>query len=267
MSWLCPLCHSVLSASANSYRCPQGHQFDIAKEGYVNLLPVQHKRSKDPGDSAEMMQARRAFLDAGHYQPLRDTVCQLLKEIAPSALLDIGCGEGYYTAGFASVVADNGGETWGLDVSKVAIRYAAKRYREVKFCVASSHRLPFADESMDSIVRIFAPCKGEELARVVKRGGVMVTATPGPRHLMQLKGLIYQDIVLHSEAVESMPGFTLQQTLQPGWMMNLRGDEAAALLQMTPFAWRARPEVWDGLKTETAFSCDTDFVVRVWQRD
>ncbi|SQC92789.1 Ribosomal RNA large subunit methyltransferase A [Cedecea neteri] len=93
MSWLCPLCHSVLSASANSYRCPQGHQFDIAKEGYVNLLPVQHKRSKDPGDSAEMMQARRAFLDAGHYQPLRDTLCELLKEISPL------CAVGYWLRG------------------------------------------------------------------------------------------------------------------------------------------------------------------------
>lgn len=267
MSWLCPLCHTVLAASANSYRCPQGHQFDMAKEGYVNLLPVQHKRSKDPGDSAEMMQARRAFLDAGHYQPLREAICQILKAATPSALLDIGCGEGYYTAGFAEVVTEKGGETWGLDVSKVAIRYAAKRYREVKFCVASSHRLPFADESMDAIVRIFAPCKAEELARVVKRGGMVVTATPGPRHLMQLKGLIYQDIVLHSEEVEAMPGFSLQQTLQPGWAMSLRGDEAAALLQMTPFAWRARPEVWQALKAETAFSCETDFVVRVWQRD
>lgn len=64
----------------NSYICPQRHQFDMAKEGYVNLLPVQHKRSRDPGDSAEMMQARRAFLDAGHYQPLRDAIVGQLRE-------------------------------------------------------------------------------------------------------------------------------------------------------------------------------------------
>ena len=80
MSFSCPLCHQPLSREKNSYICPQRHQFDMAKEGYVNLLPVQHKRSRDPGDSAEMMQARRAFLDAGHYQPLRDAIVGQLRE-------------------------------------------------------------------------------------------------------------------------------------------------------------------------------------------
>ncbi len=267
MSYLCPLCHSPLSLDEKSFVCPQGHQFDKAKEGYVNLLPVQHKRSRDPGDSSEMMQARRAFLDAGHYQPLRDTICQFLKQAAPESLLDIGCGEGYYTAGFADSLAELTQDIWGLDVAKVAIRYAAKRYPQVQFCVASSHRLPFDSESLDAVVRIFAPCKAEELARVVKPGGIVITATPGPRHLMQLKGLIYQDVMLHSEAAESLPGFVEEETKKTGWPMTLRGQEAVALLQMTPFAWRARPEVWEALAAETAFACETDFVVRVWRRE
>ena len=90
MSFSCPLCHAPLTHSDKSYTCPQGHQFDMAKEGYVNLLPVQHKRSRDPGDSAEMMQARRAFLDAGHYLPLRETVAQMLndKKLAQAQLAD-----------------------------------------------------------------------------------------------------------------------------------------------------------------------------------
>ena len=150
MSYSCPLCHAPLTRSGNSYLCPQHHQFDRAKEGYVNLLPVQHKRSRDPGDSAEMMQARRAFLDAGHYQPLRDAVCDKLRMIAPRQVLDIGCGEGYYTHAFAAEAQ----ETWGLDVSKTAVRYGAKRYPQVNFCVASSQRLPFADGCMDAVIRI-----------------------------------------------------------------------------------------------------------------
>lgn len=81
MSFTCPLCHQPLTQINNSVICPQRHQFDVAKEGYINLLPVQHKRSRDPGDSAEMMQARRAFLDAGHYQPLRDAVINLLRSV------------------------------------------------------------------------------------------------------------------------------------------------------------------------------------------
>ncbi len=104
MSYSCPLCHAPLSRSDNHYSCPQRHQFDLAKEGYVNLLPVQFKRSRDPGDSAEMMQARRAFLDAGHYQPLRDAIAERLRHYAPTDLLDIGCGEGYYTHAFAAII-------------------------------------------------------------------------------------------------------------------------------------------------------------------
>lgn len=143
MSFSCPLCHQPLSREKNSYICPQRHQFDMAKEGYVNLLPVQHKRSRDPGDSAEMMQARRAFLDAGHYQPLRDAIVAQLRERLDdkaTAVLDIGCGEGYYTHAFADALPEI--TTFGLDVSKVAIKAAAKRYPQVTFCVASSHRLP-----------------------------------------------------------------------------------------------------------------------------
>ena len=209
MSFSCPLCHQPLSREKNSYICPQRHQFDMAKEGYVNLLPVQHKRSRDPGDSAEMIQARRAFLDAGHYQPLRDAIVAQLRE--------------------------------RLDEK-------------------------FSDTSMDAIIRIYAPCKAEELARVVKPGGWVITATPGPRHLMELKGLIYNEVHLHAPHAEQLEGFTLQQSAELCYPMRLRGDEAVALLQMTPFAWRAKPEVWQTLAAKEVFDCQTDFNIHLWQR-
>ena len=120
-----------------------------------------------------------------------------------SAMLDIGCGEGYYTARFAEVAREKGAVTFGLDVSKVAIRAAAKRYAGVTYCVASSHRLPFEDASKDAIIRIYAPCKAQELARVVKPGGWVITVTPGPRHLMELKGLIYDEVRLHAPILNS----------------------------------------------------------------
>ncbi|HAS1022102.1 TPA: 23S rRNA (guanine(745)-N(1))-methyltransferase [Enterobacter cloacae] len=270
MPFSCPLCHARLTRSEKSYACPQGHQFDMAKEGYVNLLPVQHKRSRDPGDSAEMMQARRAFLDAGHYKPLRERVAQLLDHTltqSASALLDIGCGEGYYTARFAEIAAGKGAQTTGLDVSKAAIRAAAKRYAGVMFCVASSHRLPFEDASMDAVVRIYAPCKAEELARVVKPGGWLITVTPGPRHLMELKGLIYDEVRLHAPHSEQLAGFVLRQEETVAYEMDLTGDEAVALLQMTPFAWRAKPAVRETLAAQATFRCQTDFSIHCWQRE
>lgn len=270
MPFSCPLCHAPLTRSERSFSCPQRHQFDIAKEGYVNLLPVQHKRSRDPGDSAEMMQARRAFLDAGHYQPLRDAITSQLQARLPAqstAVLDIGCGEGYYTHAFAGVAGTKGAQTLGLDVSKAAIRAAAKRYPDVMFCVASSHRLPFLDNTIDAIVRIYAPCKAEELKRVVKPGGIVITAAPGPRHLMELKGLIYREIQLHAPDAGEIEGFSVVGQQSLGYTMTLTGAEAVALLQMTPFAWRAKPEVWATLAAKAQFTCQTDFTLHCLQRD
>jgi len=271
MSFSCPLCHAPLTRAEKTFICPQGHQFDRAKEGYVNLLPVQHKRSRDPGDSAEMMQARREFLDAGHYQPLQQQVAALLDGVLPQQtvnLLDIGCGEGYYTEAVSQRLSQRETrQVYGLDVSKVAIRYAAKRYPEISFCVASSHRLPFADRSMDAVLRIYAPCKASELARVIRPGGYLLTVAPGPRHLLQFKELIYQQVKLHDESEEQPEGFTRVEQSALSYPMTLNGEEAAALLQMTPFAWRARPEVWGQLVGETAFICETDFVLTLWQRD
>lgn len=270
MSWLCPLCRDPLWAQANSLRCPQGHHFDIAKEGYANLLPVQHKHSRDPGDNAAMIRARRTFLEAGHYQPLRAALIEALTEYLPEhspQLLDIGCGEGYYTGSFAALTTERQGRCWGLDVSKVAIRAAAKRYPQAQFCVASSQRLPYADASLDGVVRIYAPCNPQELARVVRTGGVVLTAAPGPRHLMQLKGLIYPQIKLHPESPELLEGFTLAATLNRAYSMVLSGNEASALLQMTPFAWRAKQSVWQQLAAAPTFECEADFVIRAWRRD
>ena len=122
MPFCCPLCHAPLTRSEHSFSCPQRHQFDIAKEGYVNLLPVQHKRSRDPGDSAEMMQARRAFLDAGHYQPLRDAIALQLQTRLPAqaeAVLDIGCGWG----GLAEYMARN------YQVSVVGVTISAEQQK------------------------------------------------------------------------------------------------------------------------------------------
>ncbi|NLS14528.1 23S rRNA (guanine(745)-N(1))-methyltransferase [Vibrio sp. SM6] len=267
----CPLCHLPLALEQRTYRCANNHQFDVAKEGYVNLMPVQHKRSKDPGDNKEMMQARRRFLASDHYNPLRQHVASLCVEHLQNTsgqLLDIGCGEGYYTTEFANHLrqANEQAHVFGLDISKIAIRYAAKRYPNCDFVVASSHRLPFADRSLDGIVRIYAPCKAEELARTVRSGGVVITVTPAERHLLQLRELIYQDVRMHSEAAEDLTGFELIDEQKLNYEMALSGHLALDLLQMTPYAWKANDALRATLAAYDTFACEVDFMIRVYQR-
>lgn len=273
MSYQCPLCHLALTPSEGGLTCENNHQFDRAKEGYVNLMPVQHKRSKEPGDNVDMMQARRRFLATDHYHPLREAVtelCIIHTEHSPRQILDIGCGEGYYTAYIAKKLASLSSYTtcYGLDISKVAIRYAAKRYTSphMQFCVASSQRLPFADHSLDAVIRIYAPCEAPELARVLSSQGVVITVTPAARHLYQLKELIYKEAHLHDEAPEILAGFELIKETKLSYAMTMSGEQADDLLQMTPFAWKASAELRAQLTASLEMNCEADFMLRVFKK-
>jgi 23S rRNA (guanine745-N1)-methyltransferase len=273
MPYQCPLCHTTLVQTHQSFRCVNGHQFDIAKENYVNLMPVQHKHSKHPGDNKEMIQARRRFLEQGYYHPMRERLAGLCStaiaehEYSPQ-LLDIGCGEGFYTGYVAQELLAKSPQSqiFGLDISKPAIRYAAKRYRNCQFCVASSHRLPFADQSLDVIMRIYAPCKTDELQRCIKPGGALITVTPAPRHLYQLKALIYPQVHLHPDHCESIQNFSLEASENLHDIIELPGNDAHDLLQMTPFAWRANESVKATLRQQNSFTCEIDFTLRVYRK-
>ena len=270
MSFLCPLCQHTLTHNDKQLRCDNNHQFDMAKEGYVNLMPAHHKRSKNPGDNKEMMQARRAFLEADHYQPMQQAVAQLCADnLSDDAtkLLDIGCGEGYYTTEIANQLTSLPHlQVFGLDISKIAIRYAAKRYQNSQFCVASSHKLPFSDQSLDAVVRIYAPCKQEELQRTIKDNGVIITVTPASRHLYELRAEVYDDVRLHPETTENIEGFNLQEEKKLSYMMDLSGAQALNLLQMTPFAWKATEDLKTRLSSQEQFSCEADFMLRVYRK-
>lgn len=272
MSYQCLICHEPLILANRSWRCSKQHVFDVAKEGYVNLMPVQHKRSKDPGDNQLMMQARRAFLESGHYQPLSAEINALLpihmNENA-NVLLDIGCGEGYYTARLADMLQKlkPDFQIYGLDIAKGAIRSAAKRYKQINFCVASSYRLPFTDNSVDAVLRIYAPCDEQELIRVVADNGLLVTVTPAPEHLKQLKALIYRDIKLHSDKTELLKGFSLVEQRRLSYEMALDSRQSLNLLQMTPFAWRADQSVTQYLQNVEQFVCAADFFISVYKKD
>jgi len=142
--YLCPLCQQALSLVDKVFRCENNHSFDQAKEGYVNLLPVQYKHSKDPGDNKAMVNARRAFLTKGFYQPLVDRITAIQYQYGEQKdnVFDAGCGEGFYT--HQHKTADNA--VYGIDIAKNAVRIAAKKYKDCFFSVGTLSQLPFSAE-------------------------------------------------------------------------------------------------------------------------
>lgn len=240
---LCPVCETPLRRDPRTWRCAAGHSFDVARESYVNLLPVQHKNSLDPGDGPESLRARRAFLDAGHYAPLRTAVVAALAEAGPQRLLDIGCGEGHYTAAMAGCVP----EVIGLDIAKPAIQLAARRYRDaITWLVASGAQLPLPDATLDAVTCLFTQLHVRQMQRTLRPGGLLLVVTPAADHLWHLRQGLFDSVQAHApdKFIETLQpaGFELQDARTLGFDLDLDGDDLARLLQMTPYAWKARPE-------------------------
>ncbi|WP_428820675.1 23S rRNA (guanine(745)-N(1))-methyltransferase [Microbulbifer sp. MCCC 1A16149] len=267
MIWQCPHCKQSLDLQDQSWRCASGHSFDRAKEGYVNLLPVQQKRSKEPGDSAEMLNARRRFLEAGHYTPLVEAICaQMSQKLGESSrLLDIGCGEGYYTR----QLVGNGwraANIFGIDIAKPGVRLAAKKLPDAHYAVASSYHLPVLDNSVDTILRVFAPGPTEELLRVLKPGGVLLDVSPGPDHLWSLKQRLYENPQRH-EAPAPLTGLTLLSELRCEFSLNIeKNSELRDFLSMTPFAWKGRKESREALEQQDSLKLEADFLLRSFSK-
>ena len=236
---ICPLCALPLSENPQGLACFNCHQFDRAKEGYFNLLPVHHKNSREPGDAKQQLIARRAFLNAGFFLPLVDALKKLISADAMS-LLDIGCGEGYFTRLLHEHCCE--ADIYGLDISKAGVRLAAKHTQNLTYIVASSHALPLADASMEVITRIYAPSKDEELFRVLKPGGQLIIVTPGEQHLLSLRQKIYQTIKPHPKPVLPQGFKELKQDSVSFPLDVQSGQLTAALLAMTPFSWKLSPE-------------------------
>ncbi|MFT6926928.1 MAG: 23S rRNA (guanine745-N1)-methyltransferase [Psychromonas sp.] len=269
--FICPLCQTKLQRIHNTQICANNHHFDIAKEGYLNLLPVNAKNSKNPGDNKEMISARRAFLNSDGYLPLAEKVSELVNEYLAdydqAEILDLGCGEGYYTASLAARLPEQFMIN-GLDISKVAIRYAAKRYKNINFCVASAYDVPLADNSLDALIRIYAPSLESELQRLIKSNGYLLTVTPAPRHLFQLREKIYLQVNEHAEDNSAPCGFNKIKQVNLNYLLNI---DSPAILQnlinMTPFAWKFNEQKMLDLLAEKHWEIECDFNIEVYQKE
>lgn len=269
--FICPLCQTTFSQTNNTQICENNHHFDIAKEGYLNLLPVNAKNSKNPGDNKEMMMARRDFLNSGGYQPLAEKlsllVNKLLADKTEATLLDLGCGEGYYTDYLTNNLTASTTVN-ALDISKVAVRYASKRYKKINFCVASAYDVPLEDNSLDALIRIYAPSLDSELQRLIKQDGYLITVTPAPRHLFELREKIYDQVNAHQSENEAPAGFSKIEQINLNYPLQITVVQILKnLIQMTPFAWKFNAQKMQSLLDEKQWEIECDFNIEVYQKN
>ena len=190
---ICPVrdCGQPLERRERALACPRGHSFDLARGGYVNLLQPQDRRSKEPGDPREAVEARRRLLDAGYGGALLGAILEEIRSLGlptGTAVLDVGCGEGYY---LGSLARELGFEAHGVDLSSAAIALAARRYPEGIWAVANADRsLPWATGAFDLVLSIDARLNPAEMRRVLKPGGRLLVAVPAADDLVELRAAV-----------------------------------------------------------------------------
>ena len=240
----CPVCGALLTETERAFACANRHSFDRSRYGYVNLLQRQTKKLR--GDDAEMVRARRDFLDGGYYQPLLDAIlAEVSEESKPvRRIADIGCGEGWYSCNLLRKLTADGNSAVlsGFDISPDALRYACVRSREAGldaqtvWAVSSVNRLPLPDESADLALNLFAPCFPSEFARILRQGGLLLRAVPLQCHLWELKTALYDAPYENRPVLEAPEGFSLEKLREIRFRFTVQGDALTHLFAMTPYA-------------------------------
>jgi 23S rRNA (guanine745-N1)-methyltransferase len=245
---MCPVCGFGLTVRETTAGCVNGHAFDRARNGYLNLLLSNKKQSKEPGDSPDMLRSRRVFLQGGFYDRMAEAtnavVVGMLAGRPDSHVADLGCGEGFFTSRLHRALIAAGTPVcacYGVDISRPGIRMATAYDRGIPWVVASLHRSPFLPRSLDVALSMFAPIDASDVRRIVRDEGALVTVTPGPDHLDALRAIIYTAVKPHPPTPALMAGDTLfEQTSSTRVRYPIVVDTTAQivnLLAMTPYYW------------------------------
>ena len=249
---ICPICKEKLEKEEKTYRCPNRHSFDISKWGHVNLLLDNQKHSKMPGDDKDMVLSRKYFLEKDYYKGISDKLNELVtKNITDNKhekinILDIGCGEGYYTGNLKKFLDEKGiaNEIIGIDISKEAVISAAKTHKGINWIVASATNIPVADNSLDFIICMFAKIIPEEKMRTLKKGGKLIIVSTGENHLLEMKEVVYENIRKDFYSpIEDLKIFEYVETVNCTYKTFIKENESIKnLFNMTPYRWRSPRE-------------------------
>jgi len=274
----CPNCSKALNQGVKQYFCPNGHNFDIARKGYVNLLLSSHIGAGNPGDSKEMLQSRRDFLEKGYYQQFSDKLNSIVYQFCVNSrqnnsinqgaskhsknntrkevnikevnIYDAGCGEGYYISRLKNDLENQNQDFscfnfnfYGTDVARDAVNYASGRDKQIRFAVASSYHIPILDNTVNYLLCIFAPRDEQEFRRIMKPNGKLIVAVPGARHLYTLKKLMYQEPEEIGQKGTVRNGFRLLEETNVNYNINLtEKQDIINLFKMTPYSRHANIE-------------------------
>ena len=274
---ICPHCQMLLQpldSQLKQWGCSNGHRYDTAKQGYLNLHLVQHKRSRQPGDDKAMVQARTHFLNAGYYQPIAEALLRHIPQNVKT-LVDIGCGEGYYTQAIQIARAEDPElEITGIDISKDAILAACRRTKDIDWLVTSGANPPLHEGGTDCVISLFTPLMIESYRYLLRSKGTLIILHTGEQHLTSLRQALYDDLKQESANFVGPlqnAGFHLVDQTQVKFDFSVEeSHQVANLLAMTPHYWRAKPEKKHAFLRsveQTVFATSADVSVLVLQRD
>ena len=258
---ICPVCGEPLKFQDRTALCSQGHSFDMAKEGYVNLLRSS-KNGDLIGDDKISARRRRDFLNKGYYAPLMEELCRIFAD-RKGNLLDICCGEGYYTA----AMGENPNlQVYGFDISREMVRLAAKRGNGTYF-VANMANIPVADGSMDFCTHLFAPFNEASFARVLKEGGRLYTVVPGKFHLWGLKQALYDTPYENDEKLPDTQLLQLREVRKVTAQIILENPEdIEAVFRMTPYYFHTSPADKEKLTRLQSLDTAIEFVIGEYEK-
>jgi 23S rRNA (guanine745-N1)-methyltransferase len=247
---ICPVrdCGLALTREERRQVCRSGHSFDIARSGYLNLLQPQERRSREPGDTAAAVAARRRLHDRGVTEPLREAITAIAAPRRGETVLDAGCGDGFY---LGTLAQQSGCDAHGVDISIPAVDAAARRYPACEWIVANADRvLPYADRSFTLVVSITARMNAPEFHRVLAENGRLLVAIPAPEDLIELRGAGRDRV---DRTIESFaPAFTLADQRRVTTHADL---DAAAVHDVLLSIYRPRP-IESVQATRVTFSLD-----------
>ncbi len=260
---ICPVCGEQLVFTEKTAGCRNGHSFDRAREGSVNLIL---NGSPSAGDDPAMVSARKEFLGEGYYSHLTDALKKVLGPYITdcSTVLDACCGEGYFTNALAKEFPD--ADFYGFDLSKRAVRYASKSSVSAVFFAANISSVPVASGSVDVLLHIFAPVCENEFLRILKDGGVFVHVFPGRDHLMGIKKMLYDVPRENDEDPGVSDLFEETGTVRTAGETVLYNRQLRNLLTMTPYFYRTPRQKLETVMTAEKAVTETEFIIKTYRK-